>query len=105
MTTYKQIVCTDQVPSYNPPCRAKIVSVGIGNDPALATEKVSLAEVVRQIGAGVIFYTFGQTSGKTALVEKYWCPSCKEWHIRSTPDAVQDNNLDSLRYCHWQKAA
>ena len=105
MPTFKRIVCTDQVPSNNPPCKARIISVGVGEDPAQATEKVSLAEVLRQMDSGVIFYTRGEASAKTAFVQKYWCPSCKEWHIRSTPDAVHDNNLDSLRYCFWQKAA
>jgi transposase-like protein len=48
------------------------------------------------------FYTVGVYSGKVALVEKYTCTSCWRTFIRSTPDAVTDNNLDNLRRCSWK---
>ena len=105
MPIYKRIVCTDQVPIGNPPKEAKIVSVGIGDDPSKAIEKLPLGEVLRQMEQGVIFYTKGETSGKVALVHKYYCPRCGAFHIKSAPDAVWDNNLDSLRYCQWKNAA
>jgi hypothetical protein len=56
--------------------------------------------VLKAIDAGDLFYTIGLTSGKVAQIEKIVCPSCRRVYvIRSTPDAVKDNNLDSLRRC------
>lgn len=102
MTTYR-IVCTEQLPISQPPSHAHIVAVGIGTNPNAATQKMTLAEVLSAIDQGHIFYTQGIQSGKTARVEKFVCPHCRKYHIRSTPDAVPDNNLDSLRYCNWEK--
>src|SRR5437773_670391 len=45
------------------------------------------------------FYTNGKGSQAVALVEKYVCPWCSRTHFRSKPDAVYDNNLDSLPCC------
>ena len=98
MSTYR-IVCTDQIPFQNHPTRAKIVSVGTGSDASKAETKWTVAEVIAAIDQGHSFYTKGPQSGKIAYVEKYWCASCSEWHIRSKADAVVDNNLDSLRRC------
>jgi hypothetical protein len=96
-----RIVCTEQVPATNHPRNAKIVAVGTGNDPDKATQRWTVSEVVSAMDSGNAFYTKGRTSGKVARVEKYWCGSCNAWHIRSSADAVTDNNLDSLRGCRW----
>ena len=101
MATYR-IVCTNQQPASKPPQHAHIVAVGTGDDPARASARLSLAEVIQKIDAGDQFYTLGAQSGKRANVEKYWCGHCQQYHIRSSSDAVKDNNLDSLRYCQWQ---
>jgi hypothetical protein len=98
MASYR-IVCTTQEPANKPPQHAHIVAVGVGNEPTHYTQKFSLADVIRMIMLGDKFYTQGATSGKIAQVERYVCSYCNQWHIRSTPDAVADNNLDSLSYC------
>ncbi len=100
----KRIVCTEQEPVFRPPQHAHIVAVGIGNDPGSASERLTLAEVLQQIASGVIFYTIGATSGKTAYVEPFRCTWCGRVFIRSRADSVKDNNLDSLRYCAWKAA-
>ncbi len=101
MTTYR-IVCTEQQPASQPPTHAHIVAVGVGDNPDSATTRFSLTEVIRKMDTGDRFYTKGTQSGKVASVEKYVCTYCRQYHIRSSPDAVKDNNLDSLRYCQWK---
>jgi hypothetical protein len=102
MSTYR-IVCTDQEPASQPPQHAHIVAVGVGDDPERATQRLTLAEVLQMMERGDNFFTKGVQSGKIALVDKYWCQHCRQYHIRSAADAVKDNNLDSLRYCNWSK--
>jgi hypothetical protein len=101
MARYR-IVCTDQEPLYQPTTHAHIVAVGTGTDPNKANTRWTLQEVVAAMDRGDGFYTVGVNSGKVALVEKYTCTLCWRTHIRSSPDAVMDNNLDSLRRCNWQ---
>lgn len=103
MASYR-IVCTEQIPFSYHPSQAKIVAVGTGDDPYKAAERFTVEEVVSLMDQGHFFYTKGLTSGKIAYVEKYWCSTCQEWHIRTEADAVTDNNLDSLRYCNWKAA-
>ncbi len=98
MTTYR-IVCTNQEPASEPPQHAHIVAVGIGDDPDLFTQRITLANVLLMMDKGDSFYTKGKQSGAIASVEKYYCLHCKKQHIRSAADAVKDNNLDNLRYC------
>jgi hypothetical protein len=59
-------------------------------------------EVIAAMDRGDTFYTKGKASGRVAWVEKYWCHACGGWHIRTRPDVVTDNNLDSLRACSWR---
>lgn len=99
-----KIVCTEQVPYGHPPSSARIVAVGVGNDPRSAVRWL-VQEVVAAMDRGATFYTVGERSGKVALVEKYWCGQCSRYHIRSAADAVYDNNLDSLQYCSWSRTA
>ena len=101
MADYR-IVCTDQEPFYQPTTHAHIVAVGTGTDPNKADQRWTLDEVLNAMDRGDRFYTVGVGSGKVALVEKYTCTSCWRTHIRSSPDAVTDNNLDSLRRCSWK---
>ena len=100
MSTFR-IVCTNQEPASQPPQHAHIVAVGIGDDPNKASRRLTLAEVIQMLDQGDQFYTQGVQSGKVAKVEKYACQYCRRYHIRSTADAVKDNNLDSLRICNW----
>ena len=99
-----RIVCTEQQPAGAPPPHAHIVAVGIGSEPGRATERMTLAEVISALDKGTVFYTQGDRSGKIALVHKAWCPQCRHSIIKSAPDAVTDNNLDSLRFCAWKAA-
>ena len=96
-----RIVCTNQEPVNYPTTHAHIVAVGTGTDPNKADTRWSLAEVLAAMDRGDVFYTQGEQSAKIALVEKYQCSRCNRIYIRSTPDAVHDNNLDNLRRCNW----
>lgn len=98
MASYR-IVCTEQEPAGKPPEHAHIIAVGIGNDSQRASKRLNLEEVLRLMENGDNFYTKGDKSGKIANVEKFLCPFCVKWHIRSEPDNTEDNNLDKLRYC------
>src|SRR5260221_14252477 len=98
MSRYR-IVCTEREPVTEPTTHAHIVAVGTGTDTDKADKRWTLNEVLTAIDRGDVFYTEGVTSGKIALVEKYVCSLCQRTWIRSTPDAVKDNNLDSLRRC------
>jgi hypothetical protein len=98
VATYR-IVCTEQVPVNEPNRRAHIVAVGTGTDPTRYTRRWSLDEVLTAMDRGDRFYTQGVQSGKVANVEKYVCQNCRRVFIRSTADAVADNNLDNLRRC------
>ena len=97
-----RIVCTEQEPAQNPPRFAHIVAVGLGNNPDKADQRLTLSQVIQKIDSGDRFYTQGLKTGEIAWVEKYRCPHCGKYHIRSSPDATTDNNLDSLRYCQWR---
>jgi hypothetical protein len=98
-----RIVCTEQEPVSAPPKHAHIVAVGVGTNPETATERLTFIQVIQMIEAGSIFYTQGVQTGKVARVEKYWCNHCGRYHIRSSPDATTENNLDNLRYCNWKR--
>lgn len=96
-----RIVCTTQEPSYAPRTHAHIVAVGIGNNPNKADERLTLQQVLDRMDRGENFHTLGVTSGQRARVVPVACGVCGHRIIRSTPDAVYDNNLDSLRTCNW----
>ncbi len=97
-----RIVCTDQEPFNWPTTHAHIVAVGTGTDPDKADQRWTLNEVLSAMDRSDTFYTQGVKSGKVARVEKFVCAHCTRTHIRSSPDAVTDNNLDNLRRCRWQ---
>jgi hypothetical protein len=101
MTAYR-IVCTIQVPATAAPTHQHIVEVGTGSDPNKADTRWTLAQVISAMDRGDTFYTLGVSSGKRAGITKFTCSWCTRIHIRSTPDAVPDNNLDNLRRCNWQ---
>ena len=87
-----RIVCTTQVPVSEPTTHAHIANVGTGDDPDKYSKYWTLQEVLNAMDLGDVFYTRGESSGKTALVEKIVCPSCRTVYvIRSKADAVKDN--------------
>jgi hypothetical protein len=94
-----RIVCTIQVPVTQPHDHAHIVRVGTGSLFDHYSRQLTVAEVYAAIDSGDEFYTFGVTSGTSAAVHKYRCPHCHFDTLRSAPDAVKDNNLDSLPTC------
>lgn len=102
---YHRIVCTEQQPFGKPPTHAHIVAVGTGENPSSASRSWTLKEVIDAMDRGDVFFTKGEGSGRVALVVKYLCSHCFGYHIKSAPDSVADNNLDSLRYCAWKKSA
>lgn len=101
MAQYR-IICTTQEPPQLPNDRAHIVAVGTidtGSAASRYDRYWKLGEVLAAMDRDDTFYTFGQASPKKASVEKYVCPWCSRTHIRSSPDAVKDNNLDNLPTC------
>jgi hypothetical protein len=98
MTAYR-VICTNQEPASQPPQHAHIVSIGVGITPDHYNQRFTLQQVIQMIDRGDQFYTIGPSSGKKAMVEKYVCQHCRQYHIKSSADAVRDNNLDSLPYC------
>ena len=98
MASYR-IICTDQVPVTEPNRTAHIVAVGTGTDPGRYNRRWALDEVLSAMDGGDRFYTQGVQSGRVANVEKYTCVNCRRTFIRSTADAVADNNLDNLPRC------
>ena len=93
-----QIICTLQEPCTSPPNEAHIVKVGTGSSAGYS-KLWTVAEVFQAMNSGDTFYTQGQTSGKVATVHPFHCTQCQRWTLRSSPDAVKDNNLDSLPFC------
>lgn len=98
MANYR-IICTQQVPVSEPTTHAHIVAVGTGSTAAEYSRRWTLDEVLRAMDRGDVFFTYGEHSGKTALVQKDVCARCHRTYIRSHPDAVPDNNLDNLPRC------
>lgn len=97
MAQYR-ITCTNQLPFGEPPQHAHIVAVGTGTAAGYDT-LWTLDQVLLAMSNGHVFYTVSPSTNKIALVENYYCSKCSRYHIRSSPDAVTDNNLDSLPYC------
>jgi len=100
MTRYR-VVCTIQEPLDKPHDAAHIVSIGTGDNPSQASNKWSLKEVLDALAAGHTFFTRSPTTGKEASVNKHQCTTCGRTTIRSSPDAIKDNNLDNLRRCNF----
>lgn len=96
MADYR-IICTCQEPISAPTTHAHIVSVGTGTSTAHYDSMWTVTDVYLAIDRGSRFFTYGESSGKWALVEKFSC--CGRRTLRSAPDAVWDNNLDALPRC------
>lgn len=100
MTRYR-VVCTEQEPVNRPPHRAHIVRIGTGQDPSKADKRWTVAEVYKAIEIGDSFFTRSPSTGAEAEVERWGCEGCGKPTLRSNPDGIRDNNLDSLRACNW----
>jgi|ERR1019366_10712666 hypothetical protein len=78
-----------------------IVSVGVGGDAQVPIKTMTVTEVRDAITAGGSFHTVSPSTSQVAAVRKATCgiPGCHMETIRSSPDAVTDNNLDELDDC------
>lgn len=81
-----------------------ITHVGTGSDPNAANYRWTVTQVRNAIFNGDRFYTVSPSTGTTADVRRDDCRinGCIVKTIRSTADAVTDNNLDNLRVCSWK---
>jgi hypothetical protein len=93
-----RIICTVQEPVTAPVSHQHIVRVGTGNETGWSN-MWSVDQVLGAMNQGDTFYTQGKTSGKVASVERFVCTRCRRTYIRTTADAVPDNNLDNLPRC------
>jgi hypothetical protein len=62
-------------------------------------QPLSVGDVYRLMDARHRFYTVSPSTGAVALVEPLHC--CHVDTLRSSADAVRDNNLDDLPVCRW----
>jgi hypothetical protein len=97
MAEYR-IVCTRRVgASKGTMGHSHITHVGTG--AANFSRLWTVAEVFDAMAKGTTFHTVGRKSGKTAQVLRQECQYCIEETLRSTADAVEDNNIDRLPTC------
>jgi Protein of unknown function (DUF3892) len=94
-----RIVCDNQVPTDQPKRNAHVVEVGIGSMPQHWSSLLTLAQVLAMMDRGDTFYTVSVSTGKIARVLPVGCNVCGRRIIRSSADAVTDNNLDGLPDC------
>jgi hypothetical protein len=94
----RRIVCVETLYPHR-----HITHVGTGDEASHANTRWTVAEVRSALRNGHRFYTYSPSTSTTADVEPYdvWVNGRIFETIRSTPDAVTDNNLDNLRVCSW----
>ena len=100
MSNYVRIVCVTHQ-EVHPHERGHIVAVGTGASAFRADTSWTVEEVLAAMNSGTTFFTKSESTGKIAFVEPYHCSRCRRTFIRSSPDAVKDNNLDNMRSCAW----
>lgn len=95
MSTY-QIVCVNTEHPHR-----HITHVGLGTTQGGYHARLTVAEVRSLLRAGHRFITVSPSTGSTADVRPDDCKyaGCTVETIRSTADAVTDNNLDNLATC------
>lgn len=95
MSSY-QIVCVNTEYPHR-----HIVKVGTGTTADKYTRTWTVKEVRDALEDGDRFYTVSPSTGKEADVKADTCkePNCTVKTIRSTADAVTDNNLDNMSSC------
>jgi len=94
-----RVVCDNQVPLDQPKTHAHIVEVGTGTTPHHYDRLWSVAEVIAANGRGDVFYALSASMGEAERVIVVRCSVCGQQIIRSSADAITDNNLDSLPDC------
>jgi hypothetical protein len=93
-----EIVCVERLESHE-----HITHVGTGSDDR-AERRWSVEAVRNAIEDGDTFYTVSPSTDHTAEVEPYdvRVDGRIVGTIRSTADAIPDNNLDNLRACRFR---
>lgn len=99
MANYR-IICTRKQDVLHPYRHGHLVQVGTGATPRNYDKLWTIAEVYQAMNAGDIFYTQSESTGRTASVHPYQCGACQAPTLRTSPDAVHDNNLDNLPNCN-----
>jgi hypothetical protein len=94
-----RIICDNQQPVAVPKNHAHIVQIGTGTTTQHYEKLWMLAQVIAAIERGDTFYTQSPSTGKQAAVIVVACGVCRHNIVRSTADAVADNNLDNLPEC------
>lgn len=95
MATY-QIVCVNTEHPHR-----HITHAGLGSNSQGYSTRLTVAEVRSMLRDGHRFITVSPSTGKTADVRPDDCKyaGCTIKTIRSTADAVTDNNLDNMPLC------
>ncbi len=94
-----RVVCVEHAPAN---AHEHIVAVGTGDNPNKADSRWTVSDVIRAIDSGTHeFYTMSPATGKAASVIVVSCGRCGRRIIRSSPDSVEDNNLENLRACRF----
>ena len=93
-----RVVCDNLVPVDQPKTHAHIVEVGTGTTPQHYDRLWSVAEVIAAT-AGAMLHTLSASTREAARVIVVRCSVCGQQIIRSSADAITDNNLDSLPDC------
>lgn len=94
-----RVICTTQDPPNTAHEAAHIVLVGTGTTPDRYSKTWTVQEVHEAIARGDTFYTESPTTGARARVNPWSCRTCGRQTLRSSADAVKDNNLDNLPRC------
>jgi hypothetical protein len=92
-----QIICIVRRPPSPPHNHGHITGVGIASGGG--RQMLAVSHVYTLMSNGEHFYTKGQQTGKVVSVEPYRCDKCQVDSLRSTRDAVKDNNLAYLPQC------
>ena len=95
MGTHRIVCVTTQEPHRH------IIAVGIGDSAGNVKTTHNTRDIRANIDKGEIYETYSPSTGKTARVNKDTCKidGCTVETLRSTADAVSDNNLDNLKGC------
>jgi hypothetical protein len=101
MATEYQIVCAERLESHE-----HITHVGTGTDAQTATKRWTVQAVRTALENGDRFYTVSPSTDRVADVRAYDAvvDGRTVETIRSSADAVEDNNLDNIRVCRWKKS-
>jgi hypothetical protein len=89
-----QIVCVTTADPHR-----HVTAVGIGGSATKPGRRMSLAAVLTAMNAGDKFFTRSPSTEQEAEVSKARCNECRKETLRSSADAVPDNNLDYLTLC------